>query len=108
MECDEDRRIGLFFSEGAGPARKQNGKAAILAALQISPSPLHPLNGGEETAIRPPYSPSSFRPSRPSSSHSRQPAPSTTTLPRTLNGVLSPGLRAASTAMSFLSLKYTG
>jgi hypothetical protein len=31
LECGEDRRFGIFFSSEAPPARKQNGKAAILS-----------------------------------------------------------------------------
>jgi hypothetical protein len=32
LECGENRRLGIFFSSEAPPARKQNAKAAILAA----------------------------------------------------------------------------
>jgi hypothetical protein len=34
LECGENRRFGILFSPEAPAAKKQNRKAAILAALQ--------------------------------------------------------------------------
>jgi len=38
LECGEDRRFPIFFTRAARASRrKENAKAAILAALQITP-----------------------------------------------------------------------
>jgi hypothetical protein len=39
LECGEDRRFPIFSSRRRRLGRKQNAKAAILAALQIGSQP---------------------------------------------------------------------